>query len=203
MPTVKLLSESYHAMPTDGEVNIYYNFTSPNIGFGTVYISIDYNTVETTSIPQGRNFYTVKGLEKGEHRLDIYVTDITGLFSNTITVTIVVGGLELTTTFDDSTDISLEDYNSYEYDRRKGGWKGIHYLFDRNITEGLFDGMKFYGKYECGHEKFDFPGVKEVCDITHEAGGYVVLAHPCNYYKDKTIISSVSTQLNIFYNNFC
>ena len=86
----------------------------------------------------------------------------------------------------DYENISLEDYNSYEYDRRKGGWKGIHYLFDRNITEGLFDGMKFYGKYECGHEKFDFPGVKEVCDITHEAGGYVVLAHPCNYYKDKT-----------------
>lgn len=83
-------------------------------------------------------------------------------------------------------NISLEDYNSYEYDRRKGGWKGIHYLFDKNITEGLFDGMKLYGKYECGHEKFDFPSVKEVCDITHNAGGYVVLAHPCNYYKDKT-----------------
>ena len=86
----------------------------------------------------------------------------------------------------DYENISLEDYNSYEYDRRKGGWKGIHYLFDRKVTERLFDGMKFYGKYECGHEKFDFPSVKEVCDTTHEAGGYVVLAHPCNYYKDKT-----------------
>ena len=41
--------------------------------------------------------------------------------------------------------ISLEDYNSYEYERRKGGWKGIHYLHDRKITEGLFDGVKFYG----------------------------------------------------------
>ena len=80
----------------------------------------------------------------------------------------------------------IYDYNSYEYDRKKGGWKGIHYLLERNITEGLFDGMKYYGKYECGHEKFNFPSVKEVCDATHEAGGYVVLAHPCNYYKDKT-----------------
>ena len=86
----------------------------------------------------------------------------------------------------DYENISLNDYNSYEYDRRKGGWKGIHYLFHKGLTEGLFDGVKFYGKYECGHEKFDFPTVKEVCDITHEAGGYVVLAHPCNYYKDKT-----------------
>lgn len=81
--------------------------------------------------------------------------------------------------------ISLEDYNSYEYERRKGGWKGIHYLHDRKITEGLFDGVKFYGKYDCGHEKFAFPSVGEVCNTVHEANGYVVLAHPCNYYSNK------------------
>lgn len=81
--------------------------------------------------------------------------------------------------------ISLEDYNSYEYERRKGGWKGIHYLHDRKITEGLFDGVKFYGKYDCGHEKFDFPSVGEVCNTVHDANGYVVLAHPCNYYSNK------------------
>lgn len=81
--------------------------------------------------------------------------------------------------------ISLEDYNSYEYERRKGGWKGIHYLYDRKITEGLFDGVKFYGKYDCGHEKFAFPSVGEVCNTVHDANGYVVLAHPCNYYSNK------------------
>lgn len=81
--------------------------------------------------------------------------------------------------------ISLEDYNSYEYERRKGGWKGIHYLHDRKITEGLFDGVKFYGKYDCGHEKYAFPSVGEVCNTVHDANGYVVLAHPCNYYSNK------------------
>ena len=81
--------------------------------------------------------------------------------------------------------ISLEDYNSYEYERRKGGWKGIHYLHDRKITDGLFDGVKFYGKYDCGHEKFAFPSVEEVCNTVHDANGYVVLAHPCNYYSNK------------------
>lgn len=81
--------------------------------------------------------------------------------------------------------ISLEDYNSYEYERRKGGWKGIHYLHDRKITEGLFDGVKFYVKYDCGHEKFAFPSVGEVCNTVHDANGYVVLAHPCNYYSNK------------------
>ena len=85
----------------------------------------------------------------------------------------------------DYESISLEDYNSYEYERRKGGWKGIHYLHDRKITEGLFDGVKFYGRYDCGHEKFAFPSVGEVCNTVHDANGYVVLAHPCNYYSNK------------------
>lgn len=115
MPVVELLSDSYYAIATDGEIDIYYKFSSPNKGFGTVYVSIDMETVLEDSISQGRNSYKVKNLEKGEHRLDIYVTDITGLFSNTITVTIVVGGLELTSNFDASNDISLEDYIRIRY----------------------------------------------------------------------------------------
>ena len=86
----------------------------------------------------------------------------------------------------DYENISLEDYNSYEYDRRKGGWKGIHYLFDRGITSELFEGVKYYGQYKCGHEYFDYPTVEEVVKAVHEANGYVVLAHPCNYYKNNT-----------------
>ena len=115
MPTVKLLSDEYYAIPTDETLTIYYNFTSPNIGFGTAYISLDYGTAEQVTVSQGRNSYTLPTLEKGEHRLDIYVCDITGLFSNTITVTIVAGGLELTTNFDDSTDIGLSDYIRIRY----------------------------------------------------------------------------------------
>ena len=82
--------------------------------------------------------------------------------------------------------ISSEDYEAYDYDKRKGGWKGIHYLFDRGITSELFEGVKYYGKYKCGHEYFDYPTVEEVVKAVHEANGYVVLAHPCNYYKNNT-----------------
>lgn len=115
MPTLTLLGDDHYAIPTDGEVTIYYNFTSPNLGFGTSFISLDYETVESKSISQGRNSFTVKNLSVGEHRLDIYVTDITGLYSNTITITIVAGGLELTSTFDASNDITLEDYIRIRY----------------------------------------------------------------------------------------
>ena len=86
----------------------------------------------------------------------------------------------------DYENISGEDYEAYDYDRRKGGWKGIHYLFDRGITSELFEGVKYYGQYKCGHEYFDYPTVEEVIDAVHEANGYVVLAHPCNYYKNNT-----------------
>ena len=86
----------------------------------------------------------------------------------------------------DYDNISSEDYEAYDYDKRKGGWKGIHYLFDRGITSELFEGVKYYGKYKCGHEYFDYPTVEEVVKAVHEANGYVVLAHPCNYYKNNT-----------------
>ena len=86
----------------------------------------------------------------------------------------------------DYENISSEDYEANDYDRRKGGWKGIHYLFDRGITSELFEGVKYYGQYKCGHEYFDYPTVEEVIDAVHEANGYVVLAHPCNYYKNNT-----------------
>ena len=86
----------------------------------------------------------------------------------------------------DYENISSEDYEAYDYDKRKGGWKGIQYLFDRGITSELFEGVKYYGKYKCGHEYFDYPTVEEVVKAVHEANGYVVLAHPCNYYKNNT-----------------
>ena len=115
MPTLTLLGEDHYAIPTDGEVTIYYNFTSPNVGFGTSFISLNYETVESKAISQGRNSFTVKNLSVGEHRIDIYVTDISGLYSNTITITIVAGGLELTSNFDASNDITLEDYIRIRY----------------------------------------------------------------------------------------
>lgn len=86
----------------------------------------------------------------------------------------------------DYENISSEDYEAYDYDKRKGGWKGIHYLFDSGITSELFEGVKYYGQYKCGHEYFDYPTVEEVVKAVHEANGYVVLAHPCNYYKNNT-----------------
>lgn len=80
--------------------------------------------------------------------------------------------------------VSLEDFKAYEYDRRKGGWKGLHYLLDRGLTTKLFDGFKFYREYGCDFPEYRFPTIEALCEQIEEAGGYSVLAHPMSYFKD-------------------
>lgn len=75
-------------------------------------------------------------------------------------------------------NISREDYDQYAYDPRKGGWKGIHYLLERSITESLFDGFSYYKDYNCDFVDYDFPDIKVLCEAIHEAGGVAIVAHP-------------------------
>ena len=80
--------------------------------------------------------------------------------------------------------VSLEDFNAYEYDRRKGGWKGLHYLLERGLTTKLFEGFRFYREYGCDFPEYHFPAIEELCKNIKEAGGYSVLAHPMSYFKE-------------------
>lgn len=80
--------------------------------------------------------------------------------------------------------VSLNDYYLYEYDNKKGGWKGLHYLFDRKITSKLFDGFKYYKDFGCDFIEYDFPNLEELCTAINDANGYSVLAHPFEYYKN-------------------
>lgn len=95
--------------------------------------------------------------------------------------------------------VSLEDYEVYTYNPRDGGWKGLHYLFDRGITQKLFDGFKLYREYGCDFSEYEFPNLKELCHAIREANGYSVLAHPGEYYKslDQEELMSVLEKLKI------
>lgn len=112
---VELESESSVICSTDATVDMYYFYTSPNTGFATAYVSIDYGPAQKFVISLGRNKYTHKNFPKGEHRVDIYVVDSEGFFSNTVTVRITAGGLELKSKFDDSVDLTLQDYVKIKY----------------------------------------------------------------------------------------
>ncbi|MGL4738924.1 MAG: PHP domain-containing protein [Cellulosilyticaceae bacterium] len=84
----------------------------------------------------------------------------------------------------EETSVSLEDYESYEYDRCLGGWKGIHYLLERGVTNKLFEGFKYYKALDCDFANYDFPAVEVLCEAIQQAGGKSVLAHPAEYYKE-------------------
>ena len=83
--------------------------------------------------------------------------------------------------------ISLADYEGYTYDRRLGGFKGIHYLHDRGFTENVMDGLKSYRDYEVFYSNYDFPTVEEAIKHIHTCGGKAVLAHPGKYYRNSTM----------------
>ncbi|HSR31105.1 MAG TPA: PHP domain-containing protein [Anaerolineae bacterium] len=74
--------------------------------------------------------------------------------------------------------ISLEDYGTYTWDRRRGGWKGLNFLIDRGICR---DVQSYFGELfgsELRHPEPEYPSPQEVIEVIREAGGLVMLAHP-------------------------
>jgi predicted metal-dependent phosphoesterase TrpH len=74
--------------------------------------------------------------------------------------------------------ISLADYATYTWDRRRGGWKSYNFLFDRGYCHGVrsyFDQLFGDG---LAHPEGEFPSPDEVIAIARRAGAVVVLAHP-------------------------
>lgn len=77
--------------------------------------------------------------------------------------------------------VSLADYESYTYDRSRGGWKGLCYLIDRGLATCLEDAMPYYKRYGVTYEQSGFAPLEEACQAVHAAGGFCVLAHPVEY----------------------
>jgi predicted metal-dependent phosphoesterase TrpH len=80
--------------------------------------------------------------------------------------------------------VSLEDYDTYRWDRGRGGWKSLNYLIDRGMCHDVSSYMRgVFG--ELGHPQAAFPTPEEAIAAVHRAGGVVVLAHPgAGFYND-------------------
>lgn len=74
--------------------------------------------------------------------------------------------------------ISKEDFQLFQYDRRKGGWKALHYFLEKGITTSLREGFYLYDLYDCPYHCVPFPSVPTAIEAIHAAGGIAVLAHP-------------------------
>ncbi len=76
--------------------------------------------------------------------------------------------------------VSLEDYEQYYYDRKRGGWKSLNYMLDKGIHKNISAHFVDFGK---SGMKAKLKGSEEVVKIAKESGGKIFLAHPSYHYK--------------------
>ena len=114
-------------------------FTSPNMGEGTAYITVNNIQVATATVKQGDNKIRVEGkyLTATDNKVSIYVKDRAGIPSNKLTWTIIAGGIDLTSTFDYETDFEITDTIRITYDINTGITDTIttYLTIDDNTTE--------------------------------------------------------------------
>jgi len=85
----------------------------------------------------------------------------------------------------DFSNLSLNEYDDFKHDCTLGGWKFIHYLHFKGITENAIDGLSFRKIYDCPLSHCDYPSPDEVINEVHSWGAFAVLAHPRGYFRDK------------------
>lgn len=81
-------------------------------------------------------------------------------------------------------DKEFKDYDLYNYDRIRGGWKSLNYLIDYNIVK---DYIEYFGIVNLISEKMIFKHPSEVIKIIKNAGGVPILAHPSAYNKGELL----------------
>lgn len=74
--------------------------------------------------------------------------------------------------------ISVEEYETYTWDRSRGGWKSFNFLQDEGYCKNVrsYFGELFRG--ELVHPEADFPSPAELIPVAKGAGGVIILAHP-------------------------
>ena len=80
---------------------------------------------------------------------------------------------------DHASVISMREFSGYERNRRNGGWGSIDYLKNKGLVKSWPDYVAFAKKYPVELNK-NFLHAGEVIKIIQNAGGYAVLAHPCD-----------------------
>lgn len=182
LPNLKLITPSSTAMAqdfatidisTDEPVTVEYTFQSPNIGIGTVYymVSGDKNFRETARISQGINSFKFGTFETGTYKINIYVVDAAGLFSNTLTVNVNAGGLEIITNFNDAFDFTLADDIVIDYEINTVSRLPIDIRFqvDQTVTTRTVDKG---GQYQWNIGRLNSPGVHKA-QISATSGDFI------------------------------
>lgn len=78
-------------------------------------------------------------------------------------------------------NISLEDFEKYDYDKKRGGWKSVNYMIDKGIHEDVLTHLTDFGK---SGMKAKLKGPEEVIKTAKHSGGRIFLAHPSYHYRN-------------------
>lgn len=93
----------------DEEIIIPYFVIDGEGGSMEVFRSLDDVDQKPEKIEMGANNWNVGALQRGTHRLKLYVKDRGGLFSNQLVFDIQVGALELVSSFNDKIDYKMDE----------------------------------------------------------------------------------------------
>jgi predicted metal-dependent phosphoesterase TrpH len=136
--------------------------------YGIAYLS----GVELDSIDHGSDIHILGyGFDIGNYEFARFVKNNRDILDD-ISVSLI-GDME-----QDYQDISLADFQSFSYDRGKGGWKALHYFLEKGLTKSLREGFSIYNQYGITNDSGDYPSICEVLKQIHNAGGKAILAHP-------------------------
>ena len=76
--------------------------------------------------------------------------------------------------------IPLDEYETYTWDRRRGGWKALNFLLDYGFCADLPGYFALF--QEVGFPPTHFATPPEIVAAAQRAGGVVILAHPGAYF---------------------
>ena len=109
MPTLTstIADGSQIKLNTGDKLDIPIIFSSANMGNGTCYILIDNVEINTQTIKQGSNTINIGSMRELKSTLSIYAKDRAGLVSNTLSWTVINGGIELDVRFDSTADYTI------------------------------------------------------------------------------------------------
>lgn len=108
--TIPIMSSTFAggSFATGEEIEIRYRWSSPNEGYGNLHVLINNVETITEEVQQGLNRLVLPGQQKGNYTILMYVTDRGGLTTDKLTFQLKIGGLDITSTFDDGQDFTIK-----------------------------------------------------------------------------------------------
>ena len=83
--------------------------------------------------------------------------------------------------------ISYSHYQSYQYEKKRGGWKSLNFMLDEGIVKNLSD---YFGLLDEVGNEFIFAHPVTVIETVKKAGGTPFLAHPSAYFEGRIMLLS-------------